>query len=140
MHVLQIMVMTCQIFLNLLIHGYVQLSDVNLLIFDECHHAVNDQPMRQIMQQFEHCPLELRPRILGLTATLLNSNCKPSHIEEEVETLEAMFLSKVATCENMPLVDRYGPFYYLSPMSVFSQRLSLLLLPVGTLQNLLIGW
>ncbi|PNF18314.1 hypothetical protein B7P43_G14501 [Cryptotermes secundus] len=104
----QIMVMTCQIFLNLLLHGYIKLSDINLLIFDECHHAVNDQPMRQVMQQFEHCPPELQPRILGLTATLLNSNCKPERVDEEVRSLETTFLSKVATCENMPLVDRYS--------------------------------
>lgn len=136
----QIMVMTCQIFLNLLLHGYIQLSDVNLLIFDECHHAVNDQPMRQVMQQFEHCPPELQPRILGLTATLLNSNCKPERVEEEVRSLETTFLSKVATCENMPLVDRYESLYYLSLTSVFSQRLSLLLLPAGTLQILLRRW
>jgi endoribonuclease Dicer len=121
-------------------HGYVQLCDVNLLIFDECHHAVNDQPMRQIMQQFEHCPLELQPRILGLTATLLNSNCKPSRVEEEVRTLEATFLSRVATCENMPLIDRYGPLYYLPLTSVFRQRLSYLFLPAGTLQILLRRW
>lgn len=104
----QIMVMTCQIFLNILQHGYIQLSDVNLLIFDECHHAVNDQPMRLVMQQFKHCPPELQPRILGLTATLLNSNSKPGRVEEEVRSLETTFLSKVATCENMPLVDSYS--------------------------------
>ena len=104
----QILVMTCQIFLNLLLHGYAQLSEVNLLIFDECHHAVNDQPMRQIMQQFEKCPRELQPRILGLTATLLNSNCKAERVEEEVSSLERTFLSKVATCNDAPLVERYG--------------------------------
>jgi len=90
-------------------HGYIQLSDVNLLIFDECHHAVNDQPMRQIMQQFENCPRELQPRILGLTATLLNSNCKADRVEDEVRSLENTFLSKVATCKDVPLVERYGP-------------------------------
>lgn len=105
----QILVMTCQIFLDMLMHGYIHLSDVNLLIFDECHHAVNDQPMRQIMQQFENCPRELRPRILGLTATLLNSNCKADRVKEEVLALETTFLSKVATCNNAPLVKRYGP-------------------------------
>jgi len=104
----QIMVMTCQIFLNLLQHGYVQLSEVNLLIFDECHHAVNDQPMRQIMQHFENCPRKLQPRILGLTATLLNSNCKAHRVMDEVSSLEKTFLSKVATCKDAPLVERYG--------------------------------
>lgn len=105
----QILVMTCQIFLNMLTHGYVHLSEVNLLIFDECHHAVNDQPMRQIMQLFENCPRELQPRILGLTATLLNSNCKADRVDDEVSSLEKTFLSKVATCNDAPLVERYGP-------------------------------
>lgn len=105
----QILVMTCQIFLNMLMHGYVQLSEVNLLIFDECHHAVNDQPMRQIMKEFENCPRELQPRILGLTATLLNSNCKAGHVDEEVCSLEKTFLSKVATCKEVDLVERYVP-------------------------------
>ncbi|XP_021927095.1 endoribonuclease Dicer-like isoform X2 [Zootermopsis nevadensis] len=104
----QILVMTCQIFLNMLMHGYIDLSEINLLIFDECHHAVNDQPMRQVMQLFEHCPRELQPRILGLTATLLNSNCKFGRVKEEVRSLEKTFLSKVATCENMPVVGRYS--------------------------------
>lgn len=116
------MVMTCQIFLDMLRHGYVHLSEVNLLIFDECHHAVNDQPMRQVMQQFEYCPKELQPRILGLTATLLNSNCKAERVEEEVRSLEKTFLSKVATCNDAPLVERYGPLCYcLVWKFVFSQ-------------------
>jgi len=110
--------MTCQIFLNMLMHGYVQLSEVNLLIFDECHHAVNDQPMRQIMQQFENCPRELQPRILGLTATLLNSNCKAERVEEEVCSLQKTFLSKVATCNDAHLVERYGPFMLLPCIEV----------------------
>ena len=97
----QIMVMTSQIFLNLLLSSYVRLEDVNLLIFDECHHGVNDQPMRQIMQQFEHCPLELQPRILGLSATLLNSNIKAFRVSDEVMKLETTFQSCVATCNDM---------------------------------------
>ncbi|KAJ9599534.1 hypothetical protein L9F63_010006, partial [Diploptera punctata] len=97
----QILVMTAQIFLNLLQHGYVNLSEVNLLIFDECHHAVNDQPMRQIMQKFEGCVPEFQPRVLGLTATLLNSNCRPGRVAAEVHGLETTFHSKVATCEDM---------------------------------------
>lgn len=113
----QILVMTCQIFLNMLMHGYIELSEINLLIFDECHHAVNDQPMRQVMQLFEHCPRELQPRILGLTATLLNSNCKFGRVKEEVRSLEKTFLSKVATCENMPVVGRYGCRCCLTPNS-----------------------
>ena len=34
-----VLVMTAQIFLNLLLRGFIKLSQVNLLTFDECHHA-----------------------------------------------------------------------------------------------------
>jgi len=119
------MVMTCQIFLNLLMHGYIKLQDVNLLIFDECHHAVQDQPMRQIMKQFEYCPQEQQPRILGLTATLLNGNCKSQRVVDEVRALEKTFLSKVATCEDID-INRYGWLQVLPHIIVYvRQSLSL---------------
>lgn len=75
------------------------MSQVNLIIFDECHHAVNDQPMRQLMKSFEE--IYDKPRVLGLTATLLNKNVKPTGVENEVKTLEASFHSKIATVEEM---------------------------------------
>ena len=77
--------MTAQIFLDMLSHGVMSLDRVNLIVFDECHRAVNDHPMRQIMQRFEDCPEDLRPRVLALTATLLNSNVKIYKIEETIK-------------------------------------------------------
>lgn len=76
--------MTSQIFLNLLTHGYMKLDKVNLVIFDECHRAVSYHPMRQIMQQFESCSEEKRPRVLAMSATLLNSNIKADKIESTI--------------------------------------------------------
>lgn len=40
--------MTAQIYLNNLLHGYMKINDANLLIFDECHHAVSLHPFRQV--------------------------------------------------------------------------------------------
>lgn len=72
---------------------------MNLLIFDECHHAVSDQPMRQLMKKFQNV-LE-QPRFLGLTATLLNGNCKVTQIDTKVENLEITCHSKVATVDEL---------------------------------------
>lgn len=72
--------MTAQIFVNLNSHGTLPLDRVNLLIFDECHRGVNDHPMRVIMQNFEGCPVDKQPRVLGMSATLLNANVKPERI------------------------------------------------------------
>ena len=40
--------MTAQIYLNNLHHGYMHIKDANLLIFDECHHAVALHPFKQV--------------------------------------------------------------------------------------------
>ena len=77
--------MTAQIFLDLLLRGIMLLSKVNLLIFDECHRAVKDHPMRQIMQRFEYCPIDQQPRILAMSATLLNANVKIAKIEQTLK-------------------------------------------------------
>lgn len=40
--------MTAQIYVNNLNHGYMNIEDANLIIFDECHHAVSGHPFRQV--------------------------------------------------------------------------------------------
>lgn len=42
--------MTCYVALNVLKNGYLSLSDINLLVFDECHLAILDHPYREIMK------------------------------------------------------------------------------------------
>lgn len=42
--------MTCYVALNVLKSGYLSLSDINLLVFDECHLAILDHPYREIMK------------------------------------------------------------------------------------------
>ncbi|KAI4478811.1 hypothetical protein M0804_011557 [Polistes exclamans] len=97
----QVLVMTSQILVDIITHGYLSLNRINLIIFDECHRAVNDHPMRQVMQQFEQCDVKEQPRILGLSATLLNSNVKLTNIIDSIKNLEITFHSKIATVGNI---------------------------------------
>ncbi|VVD02614.1 unnamed protein product [Leptidea sinapis] len=85
---------------DMLMHHYISIDKINLIIFDECHQAVDDHPMRLIMKQFETCPVECQPRILGLTATLLNSNVKINRVEETLYELETTFHSTIATASD----------------------------------------
>ncbi|CAH1110958.1 unnamed protein product [Psylliodes chrysocephalus] len=62
--------------------------------------------MRQLMKQFE--TLNDPPRVLGLTATLLNRNCKLNKVIEEVKALETTYHSKVATVEELEAVVGYS--------------------------------
>lgn len=104
----QVLVMTSQIFVNILSHGFIQLNQVNLIIFDECHHAVKDHPMRQVMKLFEIFRESDHPKILGLSATLLNSNIKPEKVNESILELEITFNSKVITVDTLESVIGYG--------------------------------
>ncbi|TFK66832.1 P-loop containing nucleoside triphosphate hydrolase protein [Pluteus cervinus] len=75
----RVMVSTPQVLLDALRHGYVVLGrDVSLLIFDEAHHAVSNDPYNRIMVEFYHStpPRKapehhgfVRPMVLGLTAS-----------------------------------------------------------------------
>ena len=81
----RIVVTTHDVLLNALRHGYIKLGrDINLLVFDEAHHAADKHPYNLIMQEF-YRPLperpaskerltvpstaEVRPMVLGLTAS-----------------------------------------------------------------------
>lgn len=101
----QVLVMTCYVALNVLKNGYLSLSDINLLVFDECHLAILDHPYREIMKLCENCPS--CPRILGLTASILNGKCDPEELEEKIQKLEKILRSNAETATDLVVVDRY---------------------------------
>lgn len=67
----KVLVMTAQIFLNLLRHGLVDIRNVALLVLDEVHHATKNHPYRRLFIEFYHSlsDREHRPRVFGMTAT-----------------------------------------------------------------------
>ncbi|CAG8574135.1 14728_t:CDS:2 [Acaulospora morrowiae] len=83
-----VLVMTAQIFLNVLRHGFISLSQVNLLVFDECHHTSKKHPYNLIMREFyDRCPEENRPKIFGMTASPVNTRSEihsASHLEHSL--------------------------------------------------------
>ncbi|KAG0287620.1 Dicer-like protein 1 [Linnemannia gamsii] len=95
-----VVVLTAQILLDLFRHGFVKMFRVNLLIFDECHHARKDHPFCCIMKEFYHVSdLEnsQRPKVFGMTASPssdIGSKLKHSAIE-----LEDLMDAKVFTVD-----------------------------------------
>ncbi|CAG8675935.1 16194_t:CDS:2, partial [Dentiscutata erythropus] len=83
-----VLVMTAQIFLNILRHGFISLSQVNLLVFDECHHTSKKHPYNLIMREFyDRCPDESKPKIFGMTASPVNTRSalhSASHLEHNL--------------------------------------------------------
>ena len=89
---------------KLLSRGFLKISEINLLIFDECHHTDQDHPYNKIMNEFyffykkhpnkkEFKGIKL-PKIIGLTASPLKSSIKGSI---EFSAQKAMEL----LCENL---------------------------------------
>ena len=106
----QVLVMTMTIFKNLILQRHMTFSDVNLLIFDECHHAVKNHDYVQIMRRYTDAParLEGSMRILGLTASLIPSKCKPGMLEGKILDLERTLCCRAQTARNLEMVARYA--------------------------------
>ncbi|PIA15394.1 P-loop containing nucleoside triphosphate hydrolase protein, partial [Coemansia reversa NRRL 1564] len=69
-----VLVMTHQVLLNALRSGHARISDIDLLVFDECHHARGNHPYALIMREFyDHCSEQDRPHVFSMTASPLNS-------------------------------------------------------------------
>ena len=106
-----VLVMTMTIFKKLLQTKFIKLSQVNLLIFDECHHAVKNHDYVQIMRLFRpHIETkdDVIPRRLGLTASLIPSKCKPGDIERKIRELEEILMCRSQTAEDLQEVAKFA--------------------------------
>lgn len=73
---IRIVVSTHQVLLEALEHGFIRMSKLALLVFDEAHSCVGNHPSSRILRDFYHVSSkEGRPYILGLTASpVVNGN------------------------------------------------------------------
>uniref|UniRef100_A0A182J388 Dicer-2 n=1 Tax=Anopheles atroparvus TaxID=41427 RepID=A0A182J388_ANOAO len=95
---IQILVSTAQILLDVLRHGYLSPASINLIVFDECHRAIGQHPMHAIMKELFTVPEGMRPRVVGLSGTLLYKELKlASQVPDELERLENTFMATIAT-------------------------------------------
>ncbi len=103
-----VLVMTHTIFKNLLHAGMVHLKQVNLLVFDECHHAVKNHDYVQIMRVFNSCKEYELPRVLGLSASLIPSKCKPGELEEKIKKAEETLRCHAETARDLEEVAKFA--------------------------------
>ncbi|KAL5533446.1 DCL1_1 [Sanghuangporus sanghuang] len=85
------LVMTAQIFKDILVHGYWTMDRVSLLIFDECHHAQKNHPYRMIMTDF-YASCREKPKVFGMTASPVWNSKKP---EASIRDLQKNMSAKV---------------------------------------------
>ncbi|CAM4788781.1 unnamed protein product [Rotaria magnacalcarata] len=105
----QILIFTVQIFLDLLAHNRFSLDKVNLLIIDECHHAIGNDPYAQLMKQhYASCSHSLRPRILGLTASICGQKIEPKQLEKVAKSLETIYDARIETGSDQMEINNYS--------------------------------
>ncbi|CAE7298138.1 DCL2A [Symbiodinium sp. CCMP2592] len=93
----QVLVGTPEIFRRAMDQGFLLVSQLSLLVFDECHRAKGNHPMAAIMADFvQHAPESERPRILGLTASFFDGAMKNrKQVEKHRLELELRLLSSI---------------------------------------------
>ncbi|KAJ2851363.1 Dicer-like protein 1 [Coemansia brasiliensis] len=92
-----VLVMTHQVLLNALRAGRARITDIDLLVFDEAHHARGNHPYALIMREFyDHCTPSDRPHIFAMTASPLN---KQQTAQESVQYLQASLDSNMCTVD-----------------------------------------
>ncbi|KAK0566484.1 Dicer-like protein 1 [Tilletia horrida] len=88
-------VCTAQILMDALNHGFLSIGQINLLVFDEAHHASKDAVYARIMRSHYHKYAGDRPKIFGMTASPIAS--KDSKFIKSAEELEAVMDARLFT-------------------------------------------
>ena len=69
---------------------FLALTQVNLLIIDECHHSTGDDPYSKIIRNHYRSP-DASPRILGLTASISAQKIEPHELPQIAHDLETLY-------------------------------------------------
>lgn len=84
-------------------HGFLRISQFNLIIFDECHHAQGNHPMTKMMRLFKDYDEDVQPRVIGLTGSIPST--KPENILEDLHRLEETFCATITTARGESFAD-----------------------------------
>ncbi|XP_010474687.1 PREDICTED: endoribonuclease Dicer homolog 1-like [Camelina sativa] len=106
----QVLVMTAQILLNILRHSIIRMETIDLLILDECHHAVKKHPYSLVMSEFYHTtPKDKRPAIFGMTASPVNLKGVSSQVDcaIKIRNLETKLDSTVCTIKDRKELEKH---------------------------------
>ncbi|KAK7188191.1 hypothetical protein DPSP01_001735 [Paraphaeosphaeria sporulosa] len=97
-----VIVCTAQVLVDCMMHSFINMANINLLIFDEAHHAKSGHPYARLMKDyyFTLSNRSQRPRVFGMTASPVDAN---TDIKDAAVQLEAMLDCKIATTSDITL-------------------------------------
>ncbi|KAK4215708.1 hypothetical protein QBC37DRAFT_120683 [Rhypophila decipiens] len=99
-------VCTAEILYSCLHHSFIRIDQINLLVFDEAHHTKKNHPYARIIKDFYSAAKdagEKLPRLLGMTASPVDSQVDPRQAAAE---LEGLLHSQIATVADPALLQR----------------------------------
>ena len=101
-----VIVCTAEILHQCLCHSFIRMEQINLLIFDEAHHAKKNHPYARIIKDF-YATLEKsntqRPRILGMTASPVDAK---TNVHVAAAQLEGLLHCEIATVNDPGVFSR----------------------------------
>ncbi|KAI1335863.1 RNase3 domain-containing protein [Xylariaceae sp. FL0016] len=94
-----VIVCTAAILHLCLVHSFIRMDQINLLVFDEAHHAKGNHPYAMIIKDFYSSldPDQVRPRILGMTASPVDAK---TEINAAASRLEGLLNCEIATVDS----------------------------------------
>nr|QOW64961.1 hypothetical protein [Lymnaea stagnalis] len=106
-----ILVCSGHLFLTALCKNYIDLKEVNLLVFDNCHRAVEveNHPYKEIVNGIKSLPQKSdQPHILGVTASIAGTDCSdPLKLQQTISEMEEAMFSYAET-SMLILSERFG--------------------------------
>lgn len=98
-------VCTADILYSCLSHSWISMEQINLLVFDEAHHAKGNHPYARIIKDFyaEVKDPEKKPRILGMTASPVDAKVSPTNA---ALALEGLLHSQIVTVSDPSLLQQ----------------------------------
>lgn len=96
----RVIVCTADILLHCLAHSFITIPRINLLVFDEAHHAKKNHAYARIIKDFYLAEEDLnaRPRIFGMTASPVDSK---TDVQQAAIELETLLHSRIATATDL---------------------------------------
>lgn len=98
-----IIVCTAEILHQCLMHSFISIHQINLLIFDEAHHAKKNHPYARIIKDFyvTESDRTRRPKVFGMTASPVDVR---SDFTQAAKELETMLHCQIATTADLALL------------------------------------
>ncbi|KAF2258510.1 dicer-like protein-like protein 1 [Lojkania enalia] len=84
-----VIICTAEVLVQCIMHSFITMSRVNLLIFDEAHHAKNNHPYARLIKEYylNEPDSWKRPQIFGMTASPVDANMDVRQAARDLETL-----------------------------------------------------